>query len=193
MGKLIKPMESKAVEKWKSTIRNSSYIMIGLKILTEILCFYPAGKENYRHTHSINDILWSTEKKTCTFIIHFWSEGLINMYFKQRLWRSVFFYVLVIQRYKRNSSVSFKLVLLSPCKEIQSQELSLKAEIILIFHTVIRDNNTDTKIPFILMCTEENSMFIAWNQEDIKYNFVLTLKKMPKGKSAIFCQARLNW
>lgn len=43
-------MESKGVEKWKSGICNSSYIMIGLKILTEILCFYPTGKENYRHT-----------------------------------------------------------------------------------------------------------------------------------------------
>jgi hypothetical protein len=35
-----------------------------------------------------------------------------------------------------------------------------------------------------LIYMEENTMFIAWNQENIRYNFnfVLTLKKMPKAK-----------
>lgn len=84
-------------------------------------------------------------------------------------------------------------VVLPLYKKIQSQEINLNSVIVSIFYEVICDNNTVTKIPFILIYVEENSMFIAWNQEGIKYNFVLTLKKMPKGKSAIFCQVQLNW
>lgn len=65
--------------------------------------------------------------------------------------------------------------------------------IVSIFYQVVYADNTDSKIPFLLIYVEANLMFIAWNQEGIKYNFVLTLKKMPKGKGAIFFQVQLNW
>lgn len=84
-------------------------------------------------------------------------------------------------------------MILPSYKETQSQEISLNMVIVSLFYDVIYDNNTDTKIPYILIYLWENSVFIAWNQEGIKYNFVLTLKKMPKGKSAIFCQVQFNW
>ena len=84
-------------------------------------------------------------------------------------------------------------MILPSYKETQSQEISLNVAIVSLFYEVIYDNNTDTKIPYILIYIWENSMFIAWNQEGIKYNFVLTLKKMPKGKSTIFCQVQFNW
>ena len=77
-------------------------------------------------------------------------------------------------------------LILPSYRETQSQEISLNVVIVSLFYEVTYGKNSDTKIPFILIDVWENLMFIGWNQEGIKYNFVLTFKKMLEGKSAIF-------